>query len=39
MGNVINIFGKGYNPSDHMNKGVPLRSLLATVEYETNFFG
>lgn len=39
IGNVINIYGPGYNPTDYKNKNVPLRNIMATVEYETNFFG
>ena len=39
IGNIINVYGPGYNPTDHKTKNLPLRELLATVEYETNFFG
>lgn len=31
MGNIVNIYGPGYNPSDHKSKQLALRNLLATV--------
>ena len=39
MGNIVNIYGPGFNPSDVKDKKAVPRELLATVEYETNFFG
>jgi len=39
IGDIICVYGPGYNPSDSKSKSVPLRNMLATVEYETNFFG
>lgn len=36
---MINIFGPGFNPKDALEKKIVSRELLATVEYETNFFG
>ena len=39
IGNIVNIYGPGFNPDDAKEKKVIPRKLLATVEYETNFFG
>ena len=39
IGNVVNIFGPGYNASDVKKKKKNPRELLATILYETNFFG
>ena len=39
IGNIINIYGPGYNPSDVKKKMKKPRELLATVAYDTNFFG
>lgn len=38
-GSQFNIYGPGYNPENAKEKDLPLRKLLATIEYETNFFG
>ena len=39
IGNIVNIYGPGFNPTDAKNKQVSPRELLATVQYETNFLG
>ena len=39
LGDVVNIYGPGFNPANYKKGKQPLRQLLATVEYEKNFFG
>jgi hypothetical protein len=39
FGNDACIYGPGSNPNDYKNKNMPVRKMIATVCYSTNFFG
>ena len=39
LGTIVNIFSPGLNPSDALEKKQKARELLASIVYETNFFG
>lgn len=38
-GNEVNIYGPGYNAENFKIGKMPIRELLATVEYQTEIFG
>lgn len=38
MGDVLNVFGPGYNPANAKERKEKPRELLATIVYETSFF-
>lgn len=38
-GNEVNIYGPGYNAENFKIGKMPIRELLATVQYQTEIFG
>lgn len=39
LGDILNVFGPGLNPSNAKEKGVPPRQLLATIVFDSTLFG